>query len=138
MKNNKDLLEEDIEMLTIKELKEYPMEEILKVLKYLDKEKWKTPRFYLLLVGVYRGNVMLKKNKNRVHPSYYVKEMLENKNMSFLDLIKGEDISKIKMLKFIEGNTGVDSEIAYLLARKLNTSINLWFNLQKEYKRNNV
>lgn len=81
---------------------------------------------------------MLKKNKNRVHPSYYVKEMLENKNMSFLDLIKGEDISKIKMLKFIEGNTGVDSEIAYLLARKLNTSINLWFNLQKEYKRNNV
>lgn len=79
---------------------------------------------------------MIKKQKNKLHPSYYVKEMLENKNMSFLDLIKGEDISKIKILKFIEGNIGVDSEIAYLLARKLNTSIKLWFNLQKEYKKN--
>lgn len=40
-KENKDLLEEDIEMITIKELKEYPMEEILRALKYLYKEREK-------------------------------------------------------------------------------------------------
>ncbi len=38
MENNRDLLEEDIEMLTIKELKEYSMEEILRTLKYLYKK----------------------------------------------------------------------------------------------------
>lgn len=41
MRKDKDLLEEDIEMLTIKELKEYPMEEILRALKCLYKEREK-------------------------------------------------------------------------------------------------
>ena len=41
MRKDKDLLEEDIEMLTIKELKEYPMEEILRALKCLYEEREK-------------------------------------------------------------------------------------------------
>ena len=41
MRKDKDLLKEDIEMLTIKELKEYSMEEILRALKYLYKEREK-------------------------------------------------------------------------------------------------
>lgn len=41
MVNSKDLLEADIEMLTIKELKEYHIEEILRVLKYLYEEREK-------------------------------------------------------------------------------------------------
>lgn len=71
-----------------------------------------------------------------IHPSYTLDEMLEYRGMTYLDLIKGEEISKKKMYRFMKGKIGVDSEIAYLLARKLNTSINLWINLQKNYKRN--
>ena len=70
-----------------------------------------------------------------IHPAYYLDFMLKDKGISFFNLVKGEDISKVKMIKFMKGKADVDSEIAYLLARKLDTSIGLWFNLQKNYKR---
>lgn len=41
MINNKDLLEADIEMLTIEELKTYPIEEVLRTLKCLYEEREK-------------------------------------------------------------------------------------------------
>lgn len=69
------------------------------------------------------------------HPSCYLDDFLEERNITFWDLIDGEEISTNKMKKFMNGKIGVDSEIAYLLSKKLGTSINLWINLQKRYKR---
>ena len=83
-------------------------------------------------MGYIRGDLII--NKNTLHPSYYVKKMLKEKNMNFLDLIRDENISKIKMFKFIIGKINIDSEIAYLLSNKFNTSINLWWNLKQKYK----
>ena len=69
------------------------------------------------------------------HPSYILEDMLEGRGITIDEIIKDEKIPKEKFEKFMKGKIAVDSEIAYLLSRKLNTSINLWFNLQKEYKR---
>lgn len=69
------------------------------------------------------------------HPSCKVEELLERYDMTFSDLIRKENIPILKMRRFMKGLIGVDSEIAYLLSRKLNTSINLWLNLQKKYKK---
>ncbi|MFU2417152.1 hypothetical protein [Peptacetobacter sp. AB800] len=70
-----------------------------------------------------------------LHPSCKVEELLEQYDMTFLDLVRKENIQMFKMRRFMKGLIGVDSEIAYLLSRKLNTSINLWFNLQRKYKK---
>lgn len=79
------------------------------------------------LIGklIYKG-----KKTTAIHPAYYVRELIKERNMSVRKLIKLSGVSKTKMKKFMKGKINLDNEIAYSLSNVFNTSIILWVNLQ--------
>lgn len=68
-------------------------------------------------------------NKVAFHPGYYIQEYLNEQSLSQEEFSKRYNIP----LEVINGEQSISIEIAKTLSNIVETSIDYWLNLQKEY-----
>lgn len=67
------------------------------------------------------------------HPGYYVKEMIEEYDMSQKELAKRLDTTEKTVSELINGNINLQDDMALKLSIVFDTSIDLWFNINFTY-----
>lgn len=67
------------------------------------------------------------------HPAYYIKEIIEDMEMSQDEFAKRLNISGKTVSQLINGKINLSNDIASRLATLSGTNIELWLNLQKSY-----
>jgi addiction module HigA family antidote len=71
---------------------------------------------------------------NPPHPGKIVKRaLLEKTNMTVTDAAKALGIGRITLSKLINGKSGISPEMAVRLSIALNTSSEMWMNMQSMY-----
>ena len=68
-----------------------------------------------------------------VHQAYYIKEMLDTKEMTLKELSNKINLSPYKIKKIISLEKQFDNEVITKIANVFKTSKNVWKNLLKEY-----
>ena len=68
-----------------------------------------------------------------VHPAYYIKEILDTKEMTLKELSNKINLSPYKIKKIISLEKQFDNEVITKIANVFKTSKNVWKNLLKEY-----
>ena len=68
-----------------------------------------------------------------VHPAYYIKEILDTKEMTLKELSNKINLSQYKIKKIISLEKQFDNEVITKIANVFKTSKNVWKNLLKEY-----
>lgn len=67
------------------------------------------------------------------HPGYYVKDMIEDLDITQDELSKRLDVTSKYMSDFINGKSKLSEDMALKLSKVFGTSIELWLNLNKKY-----
>ena len=73
------------------------------------------------------------KNLIAFHPGYYIKDMIEEMNMTQSELAKRLDTTDKTISKLINGEISLSDEIAQKLSNMLGTSAKFWLNMQATY-----
>lgn len=69
-----------------------------------------------------------------IHPGVHIANELEELNMSAAELARALDIPANRLTEIIRGRRGITADTALRLARWLETSPQLWMNLQQNYE----
>ena len=77
---------------------------------------------------------MSKNEKFNFHPSYYIKEYLEEMDMTQDEFAKCLGVSGKQISLILNENVSITPDIAYKLSKLLGTSESLWLNLQTKYE----
>ena len=75
-------------------------------------------------------------NKNitkAFHPGFYLKEYLEELQMTQDEFAKRLGISGKQLSLILNETASITADIAYKLSRLMNTSVEMWLNLQTKY-----
>ena len=72
------------------------------------------------------------------HPGYYLKEYIEEMQMTQDEFAKRLGISGKQISLILAENASVTADIAYKLSKLIGTSMDLWLNLQSQYDANKV
>lgn len=67
------------------------------------------------------------------HPGYYLKEYLEEAQLTQDEFAKRLGISGKQISLILAGNASITPEIAYKISKLIGTSVELWLNLQSNY-----
>lgn len=67
------------------------------------------------------------------HPGYYIKDMIEEQNITRSELAEKMQVSKKYLDDIIDGNINLTEEMAKKLSELFGTSISLWINLNKSF-----
>lgn len=67
------------------------------------------------------------------HPGYYIKEIIEDMEMTQCEFAKRLDTTDKTLSKLLSGQISLSLEIAKKLSQMLGTSVDMWLNLQKKY-----
>lgn len=71
---------------------------------------------------------------NPPHPGEILRDtLIEGENLTVTDAAKLLDISRVQLSKIINGQSGISPETAIRLSIVLNTSSQMWVNLQTDY-----
>lgn len=65
------------------------------------------------------------------HPGYYIKEIIEDMNITDAIFSNITDIDLEVLKAIIDGKKSIDMEIAQKLSDTFNCSVEMWMNLQK-------
>lgn len=76
---------------------------------------------------------MSEKINRAFHPGYYLKEYLEEVQLTQDEFAKRLGISGKQISLILAGNASVTPDIAYKISKLIGTSIELWLNLQSSY-----
>lgn len=71
--------------------------------------------------------------KMSFHPGYYIKEIIEDMNITDAIFSNITDIDLEVLKAIIDGKKSIDMEIAQKLSDTFNCSVEMWMNLQKKY-----
>lgn len=72
-------------------------------------------------------------NISAFHPGYYIKDLIEEMEMTQEEFAKRLDISPKNLSEIVNGKAPLSNNIAVKLSMMLDTSIDVWINLQNEY-----
>ena len=67
------------------------------------------------------------------HPGYYISEVIEEMEMTQEEFAKRLDLPPKHLSEIVNGKSKVTPEVANKLSVMLNTSIEMWLNLQTKY-----
>lgn len=67
------------------------------------------------------------------HPGFYLKELIEDMEITQDEFAKRLDISSKHLSEILSGKASVHEDVAMKLATVLGTSAGLWLNLQAKY-----
>lgn len=71
---------------------------------------------------------------NPLHPGIIVKEtLIEGANLNVTEAAQKLGVSRTALSRLLNGHAGISPEMALRLSKLLNTSIELWINLQAQY-----
>ena len=68
------------------------------------------------------------------HPGYYVKDVIEDLEMSQCEFAKRLEITDKTLSKLLSGEAPMSREIAKKISQMLGTSVDVWLELQKKYE----
>ncbi len=69
------------------------------------------------------------------HPGEIVKDaLIEGANLSVTEAARRLGISRTALSQFLNGHTGISSEMALRLSKLFSTSIEMWLNMQVQYE----
>ena len=68
------------------------------------------------------------------HPGYYVKDVIDDLEMSQCEFAKRLEISDKTLSKLLSGEASLSKEIAKKISQMLGTSVEVWLELQKKYE----
>lgn len=68
------------------------------------------------------------------HPGYYVKDVIDDLEMSQCEFAKRLEITDKTLSKLLSGEAPMSNEIAKKMSQMLGTSIEVWLELQKKYE----
>ena len=68
------------------------------------------------------------------HPGYYVKDVIEDLEMSQCEFAKRLEITDKTLSKLLSGEASLSKEIAKKMSQMLGTSVEVWLELQKKYE----
>lgn len=68
------------------------------------------------------------------HPGYYVKDIIEDLEMSQCEFAKRLEITDKTLSKLLSGEAPLSKEIAKKMSQMLGTSVEVWLELQKKYE----
>lgn len=69
-----------------------------------------------------------------VHPGEILQEMLDENEISQAELARHLNMDPSKINEICRGKRGVSTEMAVMLSKTFEQSINLWLNLQKNWE----
>ena len=67
------------------------------------------------------------------HPGYYVKDVIDDLEMSQCEFAKRLEITDKTLSKLLSGEASLSKEIAKKMSQMLGTSVEVWLELQKKY-----
>lgn len=67
------------------------------------------------------------------HPGYYIKEIIDDLNISQAELAKRLQVSGKTISLLLSGNASISDDLAIRLSKMTGIGINVWMNLQKTY-----
>ena len=67
------------------------------------------------------------------HPGYYVKDVIEDLEMSQCEFAKRLEITDKTLSKLLSGEAPMSREIAKKMSQMMGTSVDVWLKLQKKY-----
>ena len=67
------------------------------------------------------------------HPSYYIKEYLNELQITQDEFAKSLGISGKQLSLILNEKASITADIAYKLSRLMGTSVEMWLNLQTKY-----
>lgn len=71
---------------------------------------------------------------NPPHPGKIIKRMLlDSTGLSITEIAKNLDVTRVNLSKIINGKSGISPEMAVRLSLLLNTSSEMWLNMQTMY-----
>lgn len=80
------------------------------------------------------SNLIFEYNKKiAVHPGYYIKELIEDSEMTQEEFAKRLGTTPKTISKLVNGKTPLSSDLAIKLSIMLGTSVEMWSNLQNTY-----
>ena len=79
------------------------------------------------------SNVLEYNDKLIIHPGYYIKEIIEESNLTQEDFAKRFDTTPKNLSVLVRGEQALSLDIAEKLAKMLGTSVEYWVNLQNAY-----
>ena len=68
------------------------------------------------------------------HPGYYVKDVIDDLEMSQCEFAKRLEITDKTLSKLLSGEASLSKEIAKKMSQMLGTSVEVWLELQKKYE----
>ena len=68
------------------------------------------------------------------HPGYYVKDVIDDLEMSQREFAKRLEITDKTISKLLSGEAPLSKEIAKKMSQMLGTSVEVWLELQKKYE----
>ena len=78
-------------------------------------------------------NKIFYKNLKAFHPGYYIKELIEEMDITQNEFALRLNITEKTLSKLINGEISLSKNLAKKLSLMTETSINIWLNLQKKY-----
>lgn len=72
-------------------------------------------------------------DKMAFHPGYYIKEIINDEDITQVSFAKRLGITPENLIVLIRGEQSLSIEMANKLSRLMNTSVIYWMNLQKAY-----
>lgn len=69
----------------------------------------------------------------KFHPSYYIKDYMNELNISNENMAHSLDMDLEPFMKFMNEEMSVDIDLANKLAGVIGSSVDVWINLQREY-----
>jgi len=69
------------------------------------------------------------------HPGYYINEIIEDMEMSQEEFAKRLDVTPKTLSCLVRGKANISKDLAKKLSLMLNTSVEMWLNLQQEYEK---
>ena len=74
------------------------------------------------------------KDISAFHPGYYVKDVIDDLEMSQCEFAKRLEITDKTLSKLLSGEASLSKEIAKKISQMLGTSVEVWLELQKKYE----
>lgn len=80
-------------------------------------------------------NKIIYKELIAFHPGYYIKQLIDEKKITQIELGKQLKISKSDVNNLINGKLELSKEIALNLSDFFGTSVSMWENLNNQFKK---
>lgn len=84
------------------------------------------------------GTIIEFKNVVAFHPGYYIAEIIEDMGISQSEFADRAGISVEMLNNLVNGRTGIASDIARKLSVMLETSVDVWLNLQSTFEEKTI